>query len=132
MKTLDCLKAIAVAGFVILLALNFVFVSAELIKNDKAQEVVHIPHKMWFRTAELKATEEVVCGDFGREILKVIEDDEHIRTTFFSELTEYFTKKYTVKVLSIRIAENKNICIRYILDINKQNPKKTYLVRWAP
>lgn len=132
MKTLDRLKAIAVAGFVILLALNFVFVSVELIKNVEDHEIQYIPRQMWFRTAELKAKEEVVCGDFGRDVIKVIESNEEVRVTFFSELTEYFTKKYTVKVLSIKIAENKNLCIRYILDINKQNPKGTFLARSAP
>lgn len=132
MKTPDSLKAIAVAGFVILLALAFVFVSVELIDDTKNQEVLHIPHKMWYRTADLKETEEVVCGDFGQDVVRMIEDNEDVRTTFFSELTEYFTKKYTIKVLSIGIAENKNICIRYILDINKQNPKSTHLARLAP
>lgn len=134
MKTLDCLKAIAVAGFVILLALNFVFVSIELIKNTEDQEIQYIPRKMWFRTADLRVTEKVMCTYFGPEIVKKIDGDENkkVRENFFSELAEYLTQKYEYKVLSVKLAENKNICIRYIQDIKRQDPKETFLARSAP
>lgn len=134
MKTLDRLKAIAVAGFVILLALNFVFVSVELIKNVKDQEIQYIPRQMWFRTAELRVTEKVMCTYFGPEIVKKIDGDENkkVRENFFNELTEYLTQKYEYRVLSVKLAENKNVCIRYIKNINKQNPKGTFLARWVP
>lgn len=132
MKTLDRFKAIAVSGLVILLALNFVFVSVELIKDVEDQEIQYIPRKILFRTVELEAKEEVVCADFGSDIIRVIESNEDARVKFFAELTESFTKGFTVKVLSIGIDENKDLCIRYILDINKQNPKGTFLARWVP
>lgn len=134
MKTLGRFNSIDVIRFIILLALNFVFVSVELIKDTGEQEALYLPHKMWYRTAELRATEKVMCTDFGHEVIKKIDGDENkkARESFFNELTEYLTQKYAFKVLSIKIAENKNICIRYILDINKQNPKRTYLARWAP
>lgn len=132
MKTLDCLKAIAVAGFVILLALNFVFITASFFQKSVETEELSLPRPKWYRTADVKAVEEVVCNDFGRDVIKIIEKDENVRVAFFAELTDYLTEKYTVKVLDIKIAENKNICVRYILDINKQNPRKRYLARLAP
>ena len=132
MKTLDRLKATAVAVLVILLALNFVFITASFFQKSVETEELSLPRPKWYRTADVKAVEEVVCNDFGRDVIKIIEKDENVRVAFFAELTDYLTEKYTVKVLDIKIAENKNICVRYILDINKQNPRKRYLARLAP
>ncbi len=132
MKTFRRLKATAVAVLVILLALNFVFITALLIQKSVKPEELSLPEPKWYRTADIEVVEEVICNDYGLDIIKMIEKDENVRVSFFAELTDFLTKKYTIKVLDIKIAENKNICIRFIPDINKQNPRNRYLVRLAP
>ncbi|HBB43838.1 MAG: hypothetical protein UW27_C0004G0034 [Parcubacteria group bacterium GW2011_GWA1_44_13] len=129
MKTLDRLKAIAVAGFVILLLFAETCAGGKLIVNTNKQYEFSFTNQKLLRIVDTYDSEEEICANFGSEFVDKLKINTTLRETFFAEMTENLYKEFTIEILAIEIFEKEYICIRYIQDVNKQNPRQIRLAQ---